>query len=125
MDLIMLSTVVGQLAIIGSDPALGYRGQAITSALSLLATIIARGTEAQGELKELADHIAFMVGENREPTKDEWYAFRDLSKKYHDILNSPEPTESTDADRAELVEGVTRHMREGALEEESPDKLPD
>lgn len=89
MDLQLLATLLGQLAIIGSDPALGYRGQALTTALALLSSIVVRGQEASQELRDLAEKVAQMVAEDREPTKAEWYELRDLSKKYHEILNPP------------------------------------
>lgn len=118
MDLQLLSILLGQLAIIGGDPALGYRGQAITQALALLSVIVTKGGEARKELGELSVHVAEMVEKNREPTKSEWNSFRELSKGYHDVLNPPPPEEpegepvmSTDEERAEFVEGVTRHMR--------------
>jgi hypothetical protein len=92
MDYMMLvATLVGQLALIAKDPALGYRGQAITEALGLLTTIIGKGEAARAELEALAAQIQQMVAENREPTKPEWQALRDLSKQHHLILNPPPP----------------------------------
>lgn len=92
MDYTMLiATLVGQLALISKDPALGYRGQAITQALGLLSTLILKGEEARAELEVLADQVAMMVAEGREPTKVEWQSLRDRSKAAHDILNPPPP----------------------------------
>lgn len=87
----LVATLVGQLALIAKDPALGYRGQAITEALGLLATIIGKGEAARAELEALAAQIQQMVAEQREPTKEEWQGLRDLSKRHHLILNPPPP----------------------------------
>lgn len=90
----LIATLVGQLALISKDPALGYRGQAITEALALLSTIVQKGEAARAELEALAAHIAQMVAEDREPTKPEWQSLRDLSKRHHLVLNPPEPEET-------------------------------
>lgn len=87
----LIATLVGQLALIAKDPALGYRGQAITETLGLLATIIGKGEAARAELEALAAKIQQMVAEQREPTKEEWQGLRDLSRQHHLILNPPEP----------------------------------
>lgn len=89
----LIATLVGQLALIAKDPALGYRGEAITNALALLATLVTKGEEARAEIQALADQIQSMVDENREPTKEEWQSLRDRSKAAHDILNPPPPPE--------------------------------
>ena len=103
MDYTMLiATLVGQLALISKDPALGYRGQAITEALALLSTIISKGEAARAELEALAAHIAQMVAEDREPTKPEWQGLRDLSKRHHLVLNPPPPPDF-DKDREQLA----------------------
>lgn len=92
MDYAMLvATLVGQLAQISKDPALGYRGQAITEALALLSTIVQKGEAARAQLEILADQIAAMAAEQREPTKTEWQGLRDLSRANHLILNPPVP----------------------------------
>lgn len=99
MDYAMLiATLVGQLALISKDPALGYRGQAITEVLALLSTIVAKGEAARAELEALAAHVAQMVKEQREPTKEEWQGLRDLSKRHHLILNPPPPPEPESSD---------------------------
>jgi hypothetical protein len=85
----LIATLVGQLALIARDPALGYRGQALTETLTLLSTLVARGEEARAELEALAAQVQAMVAENREPTKPEWQGLRDLSKSYNDIFNPP------------------------------------
>lgn len=91
MNVQLVSTLVGQLALIAKDPALGYRGAAVVETLSLLSTIVAKGDEARAELEALAAHVANMVALDREPTKDEWYSLRDRSKASHLILNPPPP----------------------------------
>lgn len=88
---VLIATLVGQLALIAKDPALGYRGQAITEALALLSTIVAKGEEARAELEALAAHVAQMAAEGREPTKPEWQGLRDLSRAHHLVLNPPPP----------------------------------
>lgn len=103
MDYAMLiATLIGQLALISKDPALGYRGQAITEALALLSTLVAKGEAARFELEALAAQVAQMVAEKREPTKTEWQHLRDLSKAQHEILNPsppPEPEAVADANK--------------------------
>lgn len=89
MDLQLIAVLVGQLATIAKDPALGYRGQAITEALALLSTIFAKGEAARAELEALAARIAEMVAADREPTKEEWQGLRDLSRAHHEVLNPP------------------------------------
>lgn len=91
--MLLVATLVGQLATISKDPALGYRGQALTEALALLATIIGKGEEARAQLELLANQIEAMVAEKREPTKAEWGHLRDLSRANHAILNPPPPSE--------------------------------
>jgi hypothetical protein len=87
----LVGVLVGQLALIAKDPALGYRGAAITEALALLGTILSKGEEARADLEALAAHIAEMAATDREPTKEEWGGLRDRSKAAHLILNPPEP----------------------------------
>lgn len=94
----LIATLVGQLALISKDPALGYRGQAITEALALLSTIVQKGEAARAELEALAAQIAQMVAEQREPTKEEWQGLRDLAKRNHLVLNPPPPPEPEPAE---------------------------
>lgn len=95
---LILAALVGQLAQIAKDPALGYRGAAITETLALLATILTKGEEARAELEALADQVAIMATEGREPTKDEWGRLRDRSKAAHLILNPSPPSEPAAVD---------------------------
>lgn len=101
--LTLVATLVGQLALIAKDPALGYRGQAITEALALLSTIVQKGEAARFELEALAAQIQQMVAEQREPTKSEWQHLRDLAKAQHEILNPPPPEPEPSAASAEPV----------------------
>jgi hypothetical protein len=94
----LVSILVGQLAIIAKDPALGYRGAAITEALALLGTVLAKGEAARAELEALAAQIAEMVALDREPTKDEWTSLRSRSRVAHDTLNPPPPEPATTAE---------------------------
>jgi hypothetical protein len=87
--LTMVAVLIGQLAMIAKDPALGYRGQALTETLALLATILTNKDVVQAELDVLAAQVQAMVDANREPTKEEWGALRDLSRRHHEILNPP------------------------------------
>lgn len=87
----LVGILVGQLALIARDPALGYRGAALTEALGLLGTLLAKGEEARAELEVLAAQIAEMAALDREPTKEEWSGLRDRSKAAHLILNPPPP----------------------------------
>jgi len=106
MDFLQLAAaLVGQLAIISQDPALGYRGQGLVQALALLSTILLKGEEARAQLEDLADHVAQMAAEGREPTKTEWQGLRDLSKAHHDVLN-PSPPPPPEPDPADLEPGT-------------------
>lgn len=89
----LVAILLGQLAFIARDPALGYRGQAITEALALLSTIFTKGEAARAELEALAARVAEMVAVDREPSKPEWLGLRDLSRAHHDVLNPPPPPE--------------------------------
>jgi hypothetical protein len=86
-NLTLIATLIGQLALISRDPALGYRGQALTETLALLGALVARGEEARAELEALAAQIQAMVAADREPTKAEWTGLRDLSKGYNEVFN--------------------------------------
>lgn len=101
--LTLIATLVGQLALISKDPALGYRGQALTEALALLGTLVAKGEQARAELEALAAQIQAMVAANREPTKEEWGSLRDLSKGYNDIFNPPPPPPPEEPAEAEAA----------------------
>ena len=94
MDSIQLiGVLLGQLALIAKDPALGYRGEALTQALALLGTLVEKGEAARAELDALAAQIRLMVEAGREPTKTEWQSLRDLSRQHHEILNPPATVE--------------------------------
>ena len=88
--LVLVATLLGQVALIARDPALGARGQAITEALTLLAGLLAKGEAARAELEALSAHIQQMVAEGRDPTEEEWEALRDRARANHQILN-PDP----------------------------------
>lgn len=102
--LTLIATLVGQLALISKDPALGYRGQALTEALALLGTLVAKGEEARAELEALAAQIQGMVAADREPTKEEWNSLRALSREYYDIFNPPPPPPEPEAETAAVDE---------------------
>lgn len=85
----LVGILIAQLALIARDPALGYRGAALTEALALLGTILAKGEEARADLEVLAAQIAEMVSLGREPTKGEWATLRERSKAAHLLLNPP------------------------------------
>lgn len=87
MNIQLIATLIGQLAIIAADPALGYRGAALLQILSLISTAISLGDEARDALETLQARIQLMVDSNREPTKDEWAELRALAKFQHDLLN--------------------------------------
>lgn len=87
----LISILVGQLALIAKDPALGYRGSALTEVLALLGTILSKGEAARAELEILASQVAEMASLDREPTKEEWVGFRDRSRQAHNTLNPPPP----------------------------------
>lgn len=96
MNLQLLATLLGQLAIIASDPALGYRGAALLQILNLISTAITIGDEARSALESLQAKVQLMVEANREPTKDEWAELRALAKFNHELLVPPivEPVEA-------------------------------
>ena len=85
----LVGVLVGQLALIARDPALGYRGAALVETLGLLGTILAKGESARAELEALAAQVAEMAATDREPTKEEWGSLKERSKAAHLILNPP------------------------------------
>lgn len=89
MNVQLLGVLLGQLAIIAADPALGYRGAAIIKVLSLISTALHIGDEATAGLRQLQQKLQEMVELNREPTKDEWAALRDLAKMQHELIGAP------------------------------------
>lgn len=90
MDILQLIAIaLGQVAVIARDPALGPKGEAITEALALLATLVARGDAARVELEALTLEVQQMAEAKTPPTKDQWLSFRDMSRRYHEILNPP------------------------------------
>lgn len=92
--LALTGVIVGQLALIARDPALGYRGQAIVESLGLLSTLIQSEQATRGAFEELASSVQAMVLDgNREPTKDEWYGLRDRSAAANAVFNPPPPPE--------------------------------
>src|SRR5689334_9465611 len=97
--LTLVATLVGQLALISRDPALGYRGQAITEALVLLSALVQKGEAARAELEALTAQVAQMVAADREPTKAEWATLRDKSRAAHLILNPPPPEPTPDEEQ--------------------------
>lgn len=100
MSPIQLVIILAQsLAGIASDPALGYRGAAVSAALKLAAAALVAGDDGYADLKALTDQVQAMVDAGREPTKDEWQALADQSAAAHEILNptpkSEEPESGT------------------------------
>lgn len=98
MNLQLLATLLGQVAIIASDPALGYRGAALLQILNLISTAISIGDEAKEALEALQAKVQLMVDANREPIKDEWAELRALAKFQHEILVPPEAPAETPAE---------------------------
>lgn len=92
MDANLIALLLRSLSIISRDPALGYRGAAVTSALDLAAVALEKGVEGAASLKALTEQVKQMVLEGREPTKDEWYSLKSKSDAAHAILNPPENT---------------------------------
>jgi len=90
-NLELISLLLGQLGTIAQDPALGYRGAAITQALALISQLVLKGEAARAELEALGAQVQAMVATGREPTKDEWDSLRAIAKKHHDVLNPPPP----------------------------------
>lgn len=89
----IISLLMGQLALITRDPALGYRGAALTETLGLLGTLITQGEAARAELEKLAAQIQQMAASGQEPSKVQYLELRDLSRLHHQALN-PAPPES-------------------------------
>jgi hypothetical protein len=94
----LVGLLVAQLALIARDPALGYRGSALTESLALLGTILSKGESARAELEALAAQVADMAALDREPTKEEWGGLRDRSRAAHLILNPPPPESEASVD---------------------------
>lgn len=92
------------LAIVGGDPALGYRGAAITSALVFIATAIERGVEARNEFDELNTLIEELAKSDKEPEKQTWYDFKARADAAESLFNPPPPKEDPPEEKDEPVE---------------------
>lgn len=91
--LALLPTFLRSLAAISKDPALGYRGSAITSALTFGATAIERGAEARASLQEITDYLASLA-KGEEPSKQVWYDLKARNDAAEMLFNPPPPEES-------------------------------
>lgn len=80
-------------SIISGDPALGYRGAAITSYLRFAATAVERGAEAKAAFEELTQEVQRMADAGIEPTKPEWYDLKARADAAEMIFNPPEVVE--------------------------------
>jgi hypothetical protein len=90
-----IGTALGFLAHIARDPALGYRGAALTKTLSLLSQAIEKGAEIGAILGHIGDlHDS---GKERELTKDEWYSLRDTAHTHLEALNPSAPEGAADS----------------------------
>ncbi len=79
------------LALVAKDPALGYRGAAVNSALNFTATAIERGVEAQAAFKELADYVKVLADTGKEPDKAAWFDFKARHDAAEMLFNPPPP----------------------------------
>lgn len=96
MDPLLISSLLQALATLASDPALGYRGNSIVSAIRLMSIAVSAGVQGKAELEQLHSLLKQMVDERREPTKAEWAELRQQSDAAHDILNPPPPPPADD-----------------------------
>ena len=90
----MIPSLLRTLAAIAMDPALGYRGAAITQALGLIALGIERGQEGQAALLDLKAELEAMNPEGLaaiEPTKAQFNALKDRSLAALNVLDPPKP----------------------------------
>lgn len=90
----MLPAFLRSLALVAKDPALGYRGAAVNSALTFTATAIERGVEAQAAFKELADYVKTLADAGKEPDKAAWFDFKARHDAAEMLFNPPPPETS-------------------------------
>lgn len=87
----LLPAFLRALAQVARDPALGYRGAAVNSALNFTATAIERGVEAKAAFDELADYVKTLAETGTEPPKQVWF---DLKARHDaaEMIYNPPPT---------------------------------
>jgi hypothetical protein len=96
----LYSLLAGQLEELTSDPALGYRGQALINIFSLLAVAVgSENPKALDCLVELSDRLRLLLNHRvtdvmgndqmGEPSKKQWYELRDLVQEKIDLLEPP------------------------------------
>lgn len=83
----LLKVILAALAEVASDPALGYRGASISSALRLASVALDKGEAGVAKLKELA---ATVKGYDVNTKKELLAGLKARSDAAHDILNPPE-----------------------------------
>lgn len=87
----LLPAFLRALATVAKDPALGYRGAAVTSALAFTATAIERGAEAKAEFDELSKLVHDLAASGKEAEKQVWYDFKARGDAAESIFNPPAP----------------------------------
>ena len=88
MELQILAVIFRSLAALATDPALGYRGNALVAALQLVAVAVEAGAVGVDELKKLEAQLREMIDQNREPTKAEWAELKARSEAAHLVLHA-------------------------------------
>lgn len=83
---VLLKVILTALAEVASDPALGYRGASISSALRLAAVALDKGEEGVKKLKELAETVKTY---NVNTKKELLTKLKERSDAAHNILNPP------------------------------------
>lgn len=89
MGIEILIGLLGTLANAALNPAFNHtKGEAISSLLKLVASLLKKGDEAKADLIALKEQIEKMVAEGRDPTPDEWDALRARSDAAHDAIQN-------------------------------------
>lgn len=87
----LLPAFLRALATVARDPALGPRGEAVTSALAFTATAIERGAEAKAEFTEFASLIHDLASKGDPISLQIWHDFKARGDAAESIFNPPAP----------------------------------
>lgn len=85
----LIQVLLGSLAAIAGDPALGYRGAALVRILNLASIALNAGQEGRDQLESLTAHVKWLADKGVDPSKEDWDALLERSNNAHKILNPP------------------------------------
>lgn len=87
-----IGALLGVAARFAADPALGGRGAAISSVLSLASILLQSKQEDHPALTAVEDHINPISAEGRVPTHEEWNVLGALASFVNQSPQSPDGT---------------------------------